>query len=286
VRIRTIKPEFWKDDELAALVPLARLLFQGLWCMADRKGRLEDRPKRIKAEVLPYDNVDVNKLLDSLAAARFIVRYDSEGKEYIQVRTFEKHQRISGKEAETESEIPDCPDGYMGKQRGSNGEATGKQSGNNGEAPETTGKEGKGKERKGKDISSTNVDSSPDGDQPAFLVSLVVSNYRKSCCPPLSPRVRVDAALKKQVVRRWDEIRAEGESVDPEQFWFEFFERVAASDFLMGKVSPSNKHAGWRANLRWLLDRGWVGILEGKYENARSSTLAQLQAEGWFDDEK
>ena len=59
-RSRNIKPGFFLNDDLAECEPLARLLFAGLWCIADREGRLEDRPKRIKIEVLPYDNCDVN----------------------------------------------------------------------------------------------------------------------------------------------------------------------------------------------------------------------------------
>ena len=52
MRIRTRKPAFFKDEDLADLPPLTRLFFQGLWPMADRDGRLENRPRLIKAEVL------------------------------------------------------------------------------------------------------------------------------------------------------------------------------------------------------------------------------------------
>lgn len=127
MRIRTIRPEFFKDEEIADLKPVERLLFIGLWCMADRRGRLENRPRRIKAEILPYDSVSVEPLLDALAARKFIVRYHADGKDVIQIRTFEVHQRIIGKEAETESKLP----GY-------NGETTGNHPGSNGETTEIT----------------------------------------------------------------------------------------------------------------------------------------------------
>jgi len=52
-RARNIKPGFFKNDQLAECHPLARLLFAGLWCEADRAGRLKDRPKRLKVECLP-----------------------------------------------------------------------------------------------------------------------------------------------------------------------------------------------------------------------------------------
>ena len=53
MRARNLKPGFFKNDALAECDPLARILFEGLWCMADREGRLECHPKRIKAEILP-----------------------------------------------------------------------------------------------------------------------------------------------------------------------------------------------------------------------------------------
>ena len=91
-RARLLKPGFFANDKLGELPPVARLLFQGLWCIADREGRLEDRPKRIKAEVLPYDRGDPDRLLDLLADAGFIERYGVAGSNYIQISAFTKHQ--------------------------------------------------------------------------------------------------------------------------------------------------------------------------------------------------
>lgn len=156
MRIRTIKPSFFVDEELAEMPPLTRLLFIGLWALADRRGRLEDRPKRIKASVMPYDDHDIEESLERLAEAGFIIRYSSDTKRIIQVTNFEKHQRLTGKEAETESELPafQCVNRgnngeAPGKHPGSIGETTGKQLGNNGEAPGGPGREGKGKEGNG-----------------------------------------------------------------------------------------------------------------------------------------
>lgn len=91
-RARNLKPGFFKNELLAECPPLARILFQGLWCEADREGRLEDRPKRLKAEYLPYDNCDADALLGELVARGFIVRYESNGCRYIAVLAFSKHQ--------------------------------------------------------------------------------------------------------------------------------------------------------------------------------------------------
>ena len=151
MRIRTIKPEFFKHEEIASLPAITRILFQGLWCMADRRGRLEDRPKRIKAEVLPYDEIDIEVALNALHHIGAIERYSADGISIIQVVNFEKHQRINGKEALTESAFQ-AP--KQGKRRGSNGEAPVKLPGINWEATvkHPGSQEGKGRERKGMDL--------------------------------------------------------------------------------------------------------------------------------------
>jgi hypothetical protein len=53
MRACNIKPGFFKNEVLGTAVPILSLLFSGLWGLADREGRLEDRPLRIKAEIFP-----------------------------------------------------------------------------------------------------------------------------------------------------------------------------------------------------------------------------------------
>lgn len=108
-RARNIKPTFFTDDELGEIAPLGRLLFQGLWCHADRAGRLEERPKRFKPEILPYDDCDIPALLAALERGRFIIRYECGGKRYIQIRQFAKHQNPHSKEAASTIPAPDSP---------------------------------------------------------------------------------------------------------------------------------------------------------------------------------
>lgn len=60
-RSRNLKPGFFLNDCLAECQPLARILFAGLWCIADREGRLLDRPRKIKVEVLPHQRDDAER---------------------------------------------------------------------------------------------------------------------------------------------------------------------------------------------------------------------------------
>lgn len=108
-RARNIKPGFFANDTLAECSPLARLLFAGLWTIADRAGRLEDRPKRIKAALLPYDECDINDLLDQLVDRGFIARYEAGVQKLIQVLAFDKHQNPH--KNEPESLLPSLVDG-------------------------------------------------------------------------------------------------------------------------------------------------------------------------------
>ena len=100
-RARNIKPGFFDNEILGELPALTRLLFIGLWCLADREGRLQDRPKRIKKELLGYDDVtadDVDTMLQQLNDNGFIQRYEIAGEQYIQVTNFLKHQNPHCKE--------------------------------------------------------------------------------------------------------------------------------------------------------------------------------------------
>lgn len=106
-RARNIKPGFFLNEKLAECEPLARLFFSGLWCHADREGRLEDRPKRLKMAILPYDDCNIENLLTQLSNAKFIIRYKAENEQFIQIVNFVKHQQPH--HMECPSEIPPAP---------------------------------------------------------------------------------------------------------------------------------------------------------------------------------
>jgi hypothetical protein len=90
----------------------ARLLFPGLWMMSDRDGRLEYRPKRIKAEVFPYDShsIDIDVLCNELENAGMIARYEFDGVRYLWIPGFARHQNLSMQERNTVSSLPPPPE--------------------------------------------------------------------------------------------------------------------------------------------------------------------------------
>lgn len=129
-RIRTIKPEFFTSDDICALSPLARLLYVGLWCEADREGRLVWSPGVLKRRYLPDDACDFAVLAGELTGRGLIVLY---GDGCAHIPSFARHQHIGPREAQ--SRLP-APSGEM---RPPSGESR------QGRESEGEGKEGEGK---------------------------------------------------------------------------------------------------------------------------------------------
>lgn len=136
-RIRTIKPEFFTSESIVSITPLARLFFIGLWCEADREGRIKWKPKTLKIRYLPADNADINKIAQELIDEGMIVIYTVDDNEYCEIPSFTSHQVINNRERQ--SEIP---------QRDSDASVT-RELHVKAERKEGKGKEGKGKEGKG-----------------------------------------------------------------------------------------------------------------------------------------
>lgn len=107
-RIRTIKPDFFRhaglyDAEQATGLPL-RVAFAGLWTAADREGRFEWKPRELKLDCLPFDEVDFSRVLDALATRGFIEKYACDGREFGFIPSWRLHQVINNRE--TASNIP------------------------------------------------------------------------------------------------------------------------------------------------------------------------------------
>ena len=103
MRIRSIKPEFWRSDDVNSMSIEDRLLFIGLWSYVDDNGVGIDRYADICADlfahdlsVSPHDTlVRVQEGLNRLEQQGVIIRYEAAGKRYLEIRNWSKHQRIN-----------------------------------------------------------------------------------------------------------------------------------------------------------------------------------------------
>ena len=101
MRIRTIKPEFWRSDDIAALSVEDRLLFIGLWSYVEDNGVGRDEPQLIQCDLYPLDtfteaSVRTHGGLMRLSQRGLITRYEGpDGRKYLQVNSWDKHQKIN-----------------------------------------------------------------------------------------------------------------------------------------------------------------------------------------------
>ena len=246
-RIRSLKIGFFENEELARQPYEARLLFEGLWLLADREGRLEDRPLRVKARIFPYDTIDADALLQLLHDAGFILRYAIDGVAYIQVVNFGKHQRPKADEAASAIPAPclKIPPliGAVPRLVG-DGPALGK-----GHRTEDREIEGKGLIR-------------DDADTPPPDVLAVLWNELTSA--PLPRCKEVSAKRRKHMHVRLTE--------RPVSEWRAVVARIEQSTFCRGF-----NERGWVASFDWMIGSPEVAVkvLEGKYDDRRKMSRVE-----------
>lgn len=97
-RIRTVKPEFWKHEDLSSLPEATHLLAAALLNYADDDGYFNANPKLIQAECCPLrdPSVTVHDSLKHLARIGYIrLGTGEDGKRYGVIATFAEHQVIN-----------------------------------------------------------------------------------------------------------------------------------------------------------------------------------------------
>lgn len=109
-RMRSIKPEFFADQDLAEELPSrdARLLYIGLWGLADEHGRLRGDARSIKGQLFAYDDDltpdIIDKLIEMIAESGRAVRYRVGKAIYLFLPKLAEHQRLEPEK--TPSRLP------------------------------------------------------------------------------------------------------------------------------------------------------------------------------------
>ena len=104
MRIRTIKPEFWRSEDIAALSIEDRLLFIGLWSYVDDNGVGRDEPQLIQCDLYPLDtfseaSVRTHGGLMRLSQQGLITRYKGpDGRKYLQVNSWDKPRKSTDRQ--------------------------------------------------------------------------------------------------------------------------------------------------------------------------------------------
>ena len=277
-RARNIKPGFFKNEVLGVADPLYSLLFEGLWVLADRAGRLEDRPLRIKGEIFPYrDGLNVDEMLCWLESNGFIQRYTAQGKKCILVLEFVKHQNPHKNEAESDLPAP-ANQGTKPEEIGTATEIIGSA---RADSLSSDSLNSDPLEEANASLSAspqqTEPDEPEDGVPPCPFDSLIDS-YEAAL--PVLPTVRRSLFAKgangKALRARWrwvmtakherGERKGERLAITAEdgRAWFSrYFEYVADSDFLSGRNGKFQS-----CDLGWLVTAAnFEKVLSGKYHH-------------------
>lgn len=265
-RARNIKPGLFKNEVLGTADPFITLLFEGLWILADREGRLEDRPLRIKAELFPYrENFDINGYLTVLERFGFIERYKVDQQAVIQIAKFHKHQ--SPHVTEKPSELPAKPEGYVALplDNGAITEALPPDS----LIPDSLNTDSLIPDSpipdSGPDVpvgtsssSQETCDSPPPKDSIPY--KKIVALYHEIL--PMCPRVGVLTNTRKSYIgARW-----KSGAIPDLETWRDFFTFVSKSKFLTGGCDPPPGKKRFVADLEWMTrESNFVKIYEKKY---------------------
>ncbi|WP_372174373.1 hypothetical protein [Xanthomonas axonopodis] len=278
-RIRTIKPEFWKHEDLSALPEITHMLAAALLNHADDEGYFNANPALVKAECLPLreSSVSTHDSLQSLAKVGFIeLGVGEDGKRYGRVVKFDEHQRVN---RPTPSKIKAMQVVWESSV------ATHAQLSES-SPPERKGT-GKGKEQgREEETSSLRSDSSasltltPPGTPPADLSKrkaqriqqiaeeaqaaynrlLAKPNGELTACTVLNkPRLKaVEKALP--TVRAICRQQYGNERVTAE-FWTALFETAADDKFHSGRQPGGAGHENWKPDFEYLLRENVIAKL-------------------------
>lgn len=282
-RIRSLKPGFFKNEVLGELSPLHRLAFAGLWVCADRDGRLEDRPKRLKAEIFPYEkDVDLDLILWDLMQQGFVVRYHSSHERYIEVLTWDKHQHP--RQDEPESAIPayapgmerlrvDAPDPYT------NGVVTVTDPSLSSDRTAPAQRMGTGV----LDLGSGDWDLGTGAALPARTCQAqgLVDAWNETTELPMPPCRELTKDRRRKI-----QARLRGRPNLEE--WRDIFVRMQASAFCRGVVPGRGGGPPWVADFDWIIanDTNAAKVVDGKFDDRsppRHTLVRGLPSHAWLD---
>jgi hypothetical protein len=109
-RIRTIKPQAFTSESMAAVSVHARWTFAGLWTYSDDDGRGRADARLIKGQLWPLDDditpAVITAHLDELEREEMLCRYTVDGRNFLHVVHWQQHQSIQKR---TASKLPPCP---------------------------------------------------------------------------------------------------------------------------------------------------------------------------------
>lgn len=247
-RIRTIKPEFFRHEQLyeaekACGLPL-RVAFAGIWTAADREGRFAWKPRGLKLDALPYDDVDFSAVLDALHAAGFLVKYQVGNETFGQIPSWSKHQHINVRESASTIPAPDV---------------AGASTCAHDTAPVVSRGEGKGREGEGKGRSNPVVSTTGDDFPNEMDLKLAFDHWNETV-----PNFGL-AVVRDRAGERSQKLKARLRDIGSLAGWCLLVDSIQNRPFCLGE-GPRNGAAPWKVDIDYVLSKpGFRKLREGAW---------------------
>ena len=107
-RKRMIDPNIWQSEDFSKLSTLGKLVFIGLFSLADDEGRGRCNPVYLKSILFPYEegirSADIDKTLSEISSNMSVIFYSCDGSSYYSLYNWNTWQKI---DRPSESKIPE-----------------------------------------------------------------------------------------------------------------------------------------------------------------------------------
>lgn len=115
-RKRMIDPNIWQSEDFSKLSTLAKLVFIGLFSLADDEGRGRSNPVYLKSNLFPYEegirSADIDKTLSEISSNMSVIFYSCDGSKYYSLYNWNTWQKI---DKPSKSKIPEYDEKTMQK---------------------------------------------------------------------------------------------------------------------------------------------------------------------------
>lgn len=122
-RKRIIDPDFWLKEDITSCSYETRLFYIGTWNFSDDYGVIEDSIPKLKAQIFPYDPLDVTPLRAKLVEIGKLIPFEADGKRWLYIKNFLEWQKV---EKPSLKRNPSPPDNLLvGEELGSSNQPVG-----------------------------------------------------------------------------------------------------------------------------------------------------------------
>ncbi len=252
-----IKVQFWEDETIAELSMPCRLFFISLWNFADDRGFVAYRPKWIKVKCFPYDDIDIEPLLEELKQKKRIHIQNG----VIKIIKFLKHQKIekpSRSELEPIFNQDTRSQDVSGSIPGVVGEASPKASEDSG--PKDKREHEREKEHEKESHVKTPVGVSGESSQDVLKIQSVWNTFAEETGVPKV--IKLSAARVSAIKQRAGELEFDLPQI---------FKKIRGSPFLLGQKN------GWKVDFDFVFcsKSNYLKILEGSYDGTKSKKVSE-----------